>query len=135
MQMMTGAALSLRLDVARLLLLPTATLPSFTASGALIASLIVIAASSEAMAGGTSKGLLTVSATVAPTAEVTTLDAVNVARYDATRSPVRLRATRGVAYRIYVAAGRTETSPVRRQPRAPHVSRRSGDTLWMTIDW
>jgi len=87
------------------------------------------------MAGGTSKGLLTVSATVVPTAEVTTLDAVNVARHDATRSPVRLRATRGVAYRIYVAAGRTETSPVRRQPRAPQVSRRSGDTLWMTIDW
>jgi len=87
------------------------------------------------MAGGTSKGLLTVSATVAPTAEVTTLDAVNVARHDATRSPVRLRATRGAAYRIYVAAGRTETSPVRHQPRAPQVSRRSGDTLWMTIDW
>ena len=135
MQMMTGAALSLRVDVARLLLLPTATLPSFTGSGALIASLIVIAASSEAMAGGTSKGLLTVSATVAPTAEVTTLDAVNVARYDATRSPVRLRATRGIAYRMHVAAGRRETSPEGRRPHVPRVARSSGDALWMTIDW
>jgi len=97
-QVVTAAAFSPRFDVARQLLLPAATLPSFTSSGALIAALIVIAASSEAMAGGTSRGLLAVSATVAPTAEVTTLDAVTVARHDAaaviltagdSRSPVR----------------------------------------------
>ena len=143
-QVVTAAAFSPRFDVARQLLLPAATLPSFTSSGALIAALIVIAASSEAMAGGTSRGLLAVSATVAPTAEVTTLDAVTVARHDAaaviltagdSRSPVRLRATRGVAYRMYVAARRPETSPEGWRTHVPRVARSSGDALWMTIDW
>jgi len=94
------------LHLVRGLLSPPVTLPTLTSRWAIAVSLIALAAGSDAIAD-TRKGVLTVSATVVRTAEIATIDSLSFGSNHPTvpRTPITVRATKGMTYRIHVAAG------------------------------
>ena len=119
--------------------MPAVIVLTFLTRAAIVASLIVIGAGTEAI-GETTKGLLAVSATVAPRAEITTLAPLSFGGSQSTEPvapPLTVRATKGLRYRIHVASVRPRPgSRHGRIARAPRT-RASGDahTLTVTIDW
>jgi len=103
---------------------------TLTSRWAIAVSLIALAAGSDAIAD-TRKAVLTVSATVVRTAEIATIDSLNFGSNDPTapRTPITVRATKGMTYRIHAAADRTATSG------AGVSAGRDVHPLLVTIDW
>ena len=119
--------------------MPPVTLPTLTSRWAIAVSLIALAAGSDAIAD-TRKGVLTVSATVVRTAEIATIDSLSFGSNHPTvpRTPITVRATKGMTYRIHVAADRTATTRTThgRMRRRQRVSAgRDVHARLVTIDW